>query len=69
MDKETMNKELMACLVWAGGMLVLTLGATFAHKLGSIDADTVTRLVIGVFGLWMVWYGNRMPKAMNEVFA
>ena len=64
MNKDTMNKELMACLVWAGGMLALALGATFAHKLGYIDGDTVTRLVTGVIGLWMAWYGNRMPKAM-----
>ncbi|APW61895.1 ammonium transporter [Paludisphaera borealis] len=57
-------KELTACLVWAGGMMALALGAIFAHKLGYIDRDTVTRLVTGVIGLWMVWYGNRMPKAM-----
>jgi hypothetical protein len=64
MNKDTMNKELTACLVWAGGMMALALGATFAHKLGYIDRDTVTRLVTGVFGLWMAWSGNRMPKAM-----
>jgi hypothetical protein len=64
MNKDTMNKELMACLVWAGGMMALALGAIFAHKLGYIDGDTVTRSVSGVFGLWMAWYGNRMPKAM-----
>jgi hypothetical protein len=64
MNKDTMNKELTACLVWAGGMLALALGATFAHKLGYIDRDTVTRSVTGVIGLWMAWYGNRMPKAM-----
>jgi hypothetical protein len=67
MNKDTMNKELMACLVWAGGMMALALGATFAHKLGYIDGDTVTRLVTGVIGLWMAWYGNRMPKAMVQV--
>jgi hypothetical protein len=64
MNKDTMNEELMACLVWAGGMMALALGATFAHKLGYIDGDMVTRLVSGVIGLWMAWYGNRMPKAM-----
>jgi hypothetical protein len=64
MNKDMMNKELTACLVWAGGMMALALGATFAHKLGYIDGDTVTRLVTGVTGLWMAWYGNRMPKAM-----
>ena len=67
MNKDTMNKELMACLVWAGGMMALALGAIVAHKLGYIDGDTVTRLVTGVIGLWMAWYGNRMPKAMVRV--
>jgi hypothetical protein len=64
MNKDTMNQELKACLVWAGGMMALALGATFAHKLGYIDGDTVTRMVTGVIGLWMAWYGNRMPKTM-----
>ncbi len=27
MNKDTMNKELMACLVWAGGMMALALRA------------------------------------------
>ena len=62
MNKDTMNKELTASLVWAGCMLALALGATCAHKLGYIGGDTVTRLVTGVIGLWMAWYGNRMPK-------
>jgi hypothetical protein len=44
-------------------MRALALVATAARKLGYIDADTVTRLVIGSNGLMMAWYGNRMPKA------
>jgi len=67
MNKDTMNKELTASLVWAGGMMALALGATYAHKLGYIHSDTVTRLVTGVTGLWMAWYGNRMPKAIVRV--
>jgi hypothetical protein len=62
-----MKKELIGALAWAGGMLALSFGATFAHKLGYIDRDTVTRLVTCVIGLWMAWYGNRMPKAMVRV--
>jgi hypothetical protein len=57
-----MNKELIASLAWGGGMIALALGATLARKLGYIDGDTVTRLVIGVNGLMIAWYGNRMPK-------
>lgn len=55
-------KELTGALLWAGIMFALALGATVAHKVGYIDRDTVTRLVTGVFGLWMAWYGNRIPK-------
>ncbi|SFR86690.1 hypothetical protein SAMN05216570_0128 [Dyella sp. OK004] len=62
-----MKKELIGSLAWAGVMLALALGATFAHKLGYIDRDTVTRVVIGIIGLWMAWYGNRMPKTMVPV--
>ena len=51
-------------LAWAGGIIALALGATFARKLGYIDGDTVTRVVIGLTGLLMAWYGNRIPKAV-----
>ena len=44
MNKDTMNKELTACLVWAGGMMALALGATFAHKLGYINGDSRFRI-------------------------
>ena len=58
-----MNKEIIGGLAWGGGIIALALGATFARKLGYIDGDTVTRVVIGMNGLMIAWYGNRMPKA------
>lgn len=58
-----MNKELIAGLAWGGGIIALALGATLARELGYIDGDTVTRVVIGINGLMIAWYGNRMPKA------
>jgi len=58
-----MNKELIGALAWGGGIIALALGATFARKLGYVDGDTVTRVVIGINGLMIAWYGNRMPKA------
>jgi hypothetical protein len=58
-----MKKELIGSLVWAGVMLGLAFGGNFARKMGYIDGDTVRRLVSGAIGLWLVWYGNRMPKA------
>ena len=62
MNKEL--KELTAGLAWGGGIVALALAATFARKLGYIDGDTVTRVVIGMNGLMIAWYGNRMPKAV-----
>ena len=61
MNKE-MKKELIGALTWAGIMFALALGATVAHRLGYIDRDTVIRVVTGPTGLWMAWYGNRIPK-------
>jgi hypothetical protein len=57
-----MNKEIAGGLGWAGAILALALGATIAQKLGYVDRDTVTRLVIGINGLMIAWYGNRIPK-------
>ncbi len=57
-------KELALGLAWGGGIVALALGATLARKLGYVDGDTVTRLVIGMNGLMIAWYGNRMPKAL-----
>ncbi|WP_269713915.1 ammonium transporter [Caulobacter sp. NIBR2454] len=57
-----MNKELVGSLAWAGGILAVALGASLARKLGYVDGDTVTRVVIGLNGLMIAWYGNRLPK-------
>jgi len=64
--KAEVKKEFAAALVWAGFMLALTFGASFAHRQGYIDHDTVTRLASGVIGLWMAWYGNRIPKTFTR---
>lgn len=58
-----MKKEFFAALAWAGGMVLLALGARFAHQQGYIDYDTMLR-IIAMNGLWIAWYGNRMPKAV-----
>lgn len=59
-----MNKELIGYLAWAAGIIALALIATTARKLGYIDGDTTTRVVIGMNGLMIAWIGNRMPKAV-----
>jgi hypothetical protein len=58
-----MNKDLIASLAWGGGIIAVALGMTFARQLGYVDDDTVTRVVIGLNGLMIAWFGNRMPKA------
>jgi len=55
-------KETTRALTWAGGILVLTLGAVIAHRLGYIDRETVIRVCIGPTGLCVAWFGNRIPK-------
>jgi hypothetical protein len=57
-----MNKDLIAGLAWGGGLIALALVMTLARKLGHVDGDTVTRVVIAMNGLMIAWYGNRMPK-------
>jgi hypothetical protein len=57
------KQELIGSFAWGFGILVLALSATLARKLGYMDSDTVTRLVIGANGLMIAWMGNRMPKA------
>jgi len=72
MKKETtgnLNTQVVGSLAFAAGMVALALGAQFARKLGYIDQDTVRRLVTCSIGLWMVWYGNGMPKTMVQVRA
>ena len=57
-----MKKDLIEGLAWAGGLIALALCTTQARKLGYVDGDTVTRVVIAMNGLMIAWYGNRMPK-------
>lgn len=57
-----MNKDLRGSLAWGAGMVLLALASTLARKLGYIEGETVTRLVVGANGLMLAWFGNRMPK-------
>ena len=58
-----MRRELVSALAWGGGIVVIALVLTWARQRGLVDGDTVTRVVIGLNGLMIAWYGNRMPKA------
>ena len=57
-----MNRDLVKSIAWGGGLIAVALAATLAHRLGVIDTDAVTRIVMGATGLMVAWYGNRMPK-------
>ena len=60
--KAAVKAELIPALAWGALMLGVAFAAAYAHRLGHIDADTKLR-VIAMNGLWMIWYGNRAPKA------
>jgi len=59
-----MKTSLIKDFSWGIGIVVLALAATGARKLGYIDEDTVTRLVLGATGLMVAWFGNRIPKTI-----
>jgi hypothetical protein len=58
-----MNKEMIGWFAWGFTIVAVALAASYARKLGYIDGETVTRLVIGLNGLMIAWGGNRIPKA------
>jgi hypothetical protein len=62
MNKEQTKRELIDGLVWGGSIVVVALAASFARKMGYMDDETVKRLVIGMTGLMIAGFGNRMPK-------
>ncbi len=57
-----MKRETIAGLASGVAMALVVLGAAFLRKLGLIDGALVTRVGCGITGVWMVWYGNRLPK-------
>lgn len=54
--------ELRPGLMWGGGILLLAFAASFARARGYMDHDTVLRIVIGMNGLMIAYFGNRVPK-------
>lgn len=61
-----MSKELKKSLLWAGGVLAVALLASLARSQGLIDQDAGHRIILGVIGLMVVAYGNRIPKAFTR---
>lgn len=60
-----MNKDLIKNLAWGGGIVVLALIASAARRVGYIDHDTTTRIVLIAVGLMIIWMGNRIPKTFT----
>ncbi|MES2643355.1 MAG: ammonium transporter [Myxococcota bacterium] len=58
-----MKKEMIVALAWAGSMIAVALGASFAKTQGYIDEETTVR-VVAMNGLMIAYYGNRAPKAV-----
>lgn len=58
-----MNRELIEGLAWGGSIVALAFGATLAHRLGYIEADTVQRVIFCSIGIMVAGFGNRIPKA------
>lgn len=61
MNRE-LKREMIGAAVWGAIVFALTVVAIYAHRAGDISRDTLIRIVTGPTGLWMVWYGNRIPK-------
>ena len=57
-----MNKELVSYLAWAVGIVALALASSYARRIGLLEAETVTRIVMCATGLMVAWFGNLMPK-------
>ena len=57
-----MNRNVATDLAWGVGILVVALVASTARQWGYVDGDTVTRIVIGLTGLMVASFGNRLPK-------
>jgi len=60
-SQAVLKKEFLPALVWAALMLSLAFAAKYAHAQGYIDNDMALR-IIAMNGLWMAYYGNRIPK-------
>ena len=58
-----MSRDVITDISWGAGILVVSLLASFARKWGYVDGDTVTRVVMGLTGLMIASFGNRIPKA------
>lgn len=57
-----MKRDLIGAFAWAGAILAVALAGRYAREVGYLEAETVTRVVVGLNGLMIAWMGNRLPK-------
>ncbi len=57
-----MKKDILSSLGWAIGIIVVALAASYARTIGMMDQESVERVVLGVTGLMVAAFGNRLPK-------
>lgn len=57
-----MTKDLTHSLAWGGGILAVALACSLARHLGYLEQETTLRIVLGVTGLMVAAFGNRIPK-------
>ena len=55
--------DFIANLAWGGAIVAIALAGSVMRRVGLVDHDTLTRMVIGANGLMIAWMGNRLPKA------
>ncbi len=59
-----MNNDTRISLAWGGGIILIALAATLARQQGYIDQDMMLRIVLGINGLMVAYYGNLAPKSV-----
>ena len=61
-----MRKEILFGLGAASLILGAAAASRYGQSAGLIDGDTGKRVVQVVIGLYLAWYGNRMPKSVGK---
>jgi hypothetical protein len=51
-------------VVLAASLIALSLGLAWAGRAGIIGPDMPTRISMGVYGLFIAYYGNAIPKVL-----
>lgn len=64
-----MSKTLQRNLLWAGGIIIVALGANLARTHGLLEQEAGQRIILGFMGLMVVVYANHLPKVLARTAA